>query len=136
MRSNLRSVSYLLALLILAVICCVVEIGAAPYQELPPRAGHVPVYIREGNQPLTEIHPGLAEAFHEANALTQKTEDANAEVVKKELTNDSKQSQPDESDIASFDVIKNDYSQRESLAKNEEAKESVNQKKNEKKKDD
>ena len=48
--------------------------AAAPYQELPPRAGHVPVYIREGDQPLSEIHPGLAEAFHEVVALTQKVE--------------------------------------------------------------
>lgn len=39
---------------------------AAPaYQHLEPRKGYVPVYIREGDTPLSDIHPGLAEAFHE-----------------------------------------------------------------------
>lgn len=46
---------------------------AAPaYQHLEPRKGYVPVYIREGNTPLTEIHPGLAEAFHENEQPTTK----------------------------------------------------------------
>ena len=29
--------------------------------------GHVPVYIRVGDTPLSEIHPGLAEAFGEVD---------------------------------------------------------------------
>lgn len=55
---------------------------AAPaYQHLEPRKGYVPVYIREGNTPLSDIHPGLAEAFHE-NEQQQQTprEDAAAKL--------------------------------------------------------
>ncbi|XP_031624681.1 uncharacterized protein LOC116341643 [Contarinia nasturtii] len=36
-----------------------------PYQHLPNREGYVPVYIRLGDTPLTEINPELAIAFHE-----------------------------------------------------------------------
>lgn len=36
-----------------------------PYQYLPYRAGYIPVYIRIGDTPLSEIHPDLVEAFHE-----------------------------------------------------------------------
>ena len=35
------------------------------YQVLKPRAGFIPVFIRYGNQPLSEIDPLLAEAFGE-----------------------------------------------------------------------
>lgn len=50
---------------------------AAPaYQHLEPRQGYVPVYIREGNTPLSEIHPGLAEAFHENEQQTTSNQDA------------------------------------------------------------
>ncbi|XP_011195603.1 uncharacterized protein LOC105220793 [Zeugodacus cucurbitae] len=131
--------SGLLAMLILAIIvCCATEIAAAPYQELPPRAGHVPVYIREGDQPLSEIHPGLAEAFHEAAALTQKVEDKIAETPKddadSESTNEKSavviESEPTESDIASFDVIKGIDRQSETDVKDAEAKDEVEQSKN------
>nr|XP_014102994.1 uncharacterized protein LOC106627422 [Bactrocera oleae] len=138
--SGLRSVSCLLAMLILAIILCLcaTEIAAAPYQELPPRAGHVPVYIREGDQPLSEIHPGLAEAFHEVAALTQKVEDKNSEPPKDDTVSDAKEekaaavteSEPTESDIASFDVIKGIESQNESATKNDEAKDEADQSKN------
>lgn len=41
---------------------------AAPvYQYLAPRAGYVPVYIRFGDTPLSDINPELDEAFHEGN---------------------------------------------------------------------
>ncbi|XP_055613771.1 uncharacterized protein LOC129760195 [Uranotaenia lowii] len=40
-------------------------VAAPKYQILEPREGYVPVYIRYGNQPLSEINPALAAAFHE-----------------------------------------------------------------------
>lgn len=50
---------------------------AAPvYQFLEPRNGYVPVYIREGDTPLSVIHPGLAEAFHEDEQPTTSIKDA------------------------------------------------------------
>ncbi|XP_055298674.1 uncharacterized protein LOC129566615 isoform X2 [Sitodiplosis mosellana] len=36
-----------------------------PYQFLPMKEGYVPVYIRLGEQPLNDINPELAVAFHE-----------------------------------------------------------------------
>ncbi|XP_033226533.1 uncharacterized protein LOC117179017 [Belonocnema kinseyi] len=36
-----------------------------PLQILPSIPGYIPVYIRNGDQPLIEINPALAEAFHE-----------------------------------------------------------------------
>uniref|UniRef100_A0A1Q3FR12 Uncharacterized protein n=2 Tax=Culex tarsalis TaxID=7177 RepID=A0A1Q3FR12_CULTA len=40
--------------------------AAAPkYQILEPREGYIPVYIRYGDEPLSEINPALAAAFHE-----------------------------------------------------------------------
>ncbi|XP_039965113.1 uncharacterized protein LOC120777700 [Bactrocera tryoni] len=144
--SGLKSVSCSLAMLILAIILCLcaTEIAAAPYQELPPRAGHVPVYIREGDQPLSEIHPGLAEAFHEVAALTQKIEDKKSETAKDDTVSDSKdekaapvtEPEPTESDIASFDVIKGIESQNESAAKNDETKDEPDQSKNADKKEE
>ncbi|XP_062534515.1 uncharacterized protein LOC134213206 isoform X1 [Armigeres subalbatus] len=38
------------------------------YQDLPKKAGYVPVYIRVGNTPLEQINRDLARAFQEANA--------------------------------------------------------------------
>ncbi|TMW50652.1 hypothetical protein DOY81_004269 [Sarcophaga bullata] len=56
--------------IVLVTVFCVVAI-AAPIQELPPRAGHVPVYIREGNTPLSQVNPKLVEAFHEDEEFSQ-----------------------------------------------------------------
>ncbi|XP_003692745.1 uncharacterized protein LOC100870461 [Apis florea] len=39
-----------------------------PLQVLPTIQGYIPVYIRYGNQPLEEINPKLAEAFHEGSS--------------------------------------------------------------------
>lgn len=36
---------------------------------LPAIQGYIPVYIRYGNQPLEEINPKLAEAFHEGSSV-------------------------------------------------------------------
>lgn len=36
---------------------------------LPAIQGYIPVYIRYGNQPLEEINPKLAEAFHEGSSI-------------------------------------------------------------------
>ncbi|KAH8302491.1 hypothetical protein KR044_007457, partial [Drosophila immigrans] len=60
------------AILIAAIMfsLCILA-TAAPYQELEPRKGHVPVYIRHGDEALSEIHPGLAEAFNEKSAALQ-----------------------------------------------------------------
>lgn len=38
-----------------------------PIQILPSIPGYIPVYIRHGDQPLEEINPALAEAFHEGS---------------------------------------------------------------------
>ncbi|XP_037806509.1 uncharacterized protein LOC119600394 [Lucilia sericata] len=51
-------------LVVLMSTFCVIA-TAAPYQELPPKPGYVPVYIREGNTPLSQVNPKLVEAFHE-----------------------------------------------------------------------
>ncbi|XP_023949032.2 uncharacterized protein LOC112053734 [Bicyclus anynana] len=51
----------------IVVVCvmCVVLIEARPkWQYLPAVPGYVPVYIRDGDTPLEEINPDLAEAFH------------------------------------------------------------------------
>ncbi|XP_053953007.1 uncharacterized protein LOC128859895 [Anastrepha ludens] len=129
MRTSMKSVPGLLALLILALACCAMEVVAAPYQELPPRAGHIPVYIREDNQPLSEIHPGLAEAFHELGELDQKGSNSKTVNSLKDQTDGSKDEKetnrllntikPTESDIASFDVVKNVDAKIDSLSNGE-----------------
>ncbi|XP_054014249.1 uncharacterized protein LOC128895561 isoform X2 [Hylaeus anthracinus] len=43
-----------------------------PLQLLPSIPGYIPVYIRHGDQPLEEINPALAEAFHEGSSLPKK----------------------------------------------------------------
>ncbi|XP_072945968.1 uncharacterized protein [Epargyreus clarus] len=51
--------------LILFCAVCLVIIEARPrWQYLPEVPGYVPVYIRNGDTPLEEINPELAEAFH------------------------------------------------------------------------
>ncbi|XP_043496339.1 uncharacterized protein LOC122520293 isoform X1 [Polistes fuscatus] len=42
-----------------------------PYQILPSIPGYIPVYIRNGDQPLEEINPALAEAFQEHSGLSK-----------------------------------------------------------------
>ncbi|XP_017789818.1 PREDICTED: uncharacterized protein LOC108572135 [Habropoda laboriosa] len=42
-----------------------------PLQILPSIPGYIPVYIRHGDQPLEEINPALAEAFHEGSSLSE-----------------------------------------------------------------
>lgn len=41
---------------------------------LPSIPGYIPVYIRHGDQPLEEINPALAEAFHEGSSLSKVTQ--------------------------------------------------------------
>nr|XP_031830623.1 uncharacterized protein LOC116426171 [Nomia melanderi] len=48
-----------------------------PLQILPSIPGYIPVYIRHGDQPLEEINPALAEAFHEEPNLLKATNLAN-----------------------------------------------------------
>ncbi|XP_036671207.3 uncharacterized protein [Drosophila suzukii] len=80
---------------------------AAPYQELEPRKGHVPVYIRHGDEPLSEIHPGLAEAFKEGQSKSLVTEAPQAETTNPPTSSDSPApSSSTVSDIASFEAIK------------------------------
>ncbi|XP_034656629.1 uncharacterized protein LOC117893948 [Drosophila subobscura] len=101
--------SLVVAALALLALCSVIQ--AAPYQELEPRKGHVPVYIRHGNEPLSDIHPGLAEAFKE-EGLSKALE---AESLVTEIPEAAAASSPTtsapatsstESDIASFETIK------------------------------
>ncbi|KAH8365601.1 hypothetical protein KR093_002486, partial [Drosophila rubida] len=96
---------------------------AAPYQELEPRKGHVPVYIRHGDEALSNIHPGLAEAFNEpspaqtlqAENLVQEVPATNAPAAATDdkptkatttANDDVRADSSTVSDIASFDVIK------------------------------
>ncbi|EDX09131.1 GD13306 [Drosophila simulans] len=82
---------------------------AAPFQELEPRKGHVPVYIRHGDEPLSEIHPGLAEAFKEGESQSLVTESPQAETTNPPTTSDAPAPAPSSStvsDIASFEAIK------------------------------
>ncbi|KAM8710300.1 hypothetical protein ACLKA7_017004 [Drosophila subpalustris] len=83
---------------------------AAPYQELEPRKGHVPVYIRHGDESLSQIHPGLAEAFKEDNSQTLRAEnlimESNQSPTEKEETTTPQIQSSTVSDIASFDAIK------------------------------
>lgn len=62
------------------VVAMVIRAGdAAPrYQVLEPRDGYVPVYIRVGDQPLADINPELAAAFHEPVARISRAELAEA----------------------------------------------------------
>eukprot|EP00099_Drosophila_melanogaster_P008667 NP_001261386.1 uncharacterized protein Dmel_CG14984, isoform C [Drosophila melanogaster] len=94
-------------LLFLAVHALLTE--AAPFQELEPRKGHVPVYIRHGDEPLSEIHPGLAEAFKEGESKSLVTESPQAETTNPPTTSDAPAPAPSSStvsDIASFEAIK------------------------------
>ncbi|XP_017058041.1 uncharacterized protein LOC108099183 [Drosophila ficusphila] len=98
--------SLLLALLAFLALGILAE--AAPYQELEPRKGHVPVYIRHGDEPLSEIHPGLAEAFKEGESKSLVTEAPQAESSSPPTTTDSPPPSASStvSDIASFEAIK------------------------------
>ncbi|XP_058826435.1 uncharacterized protein LOC131686209 [Topomyia yanbarensis] len=55
--------------LILAVVIIAVmvenSVAAPRYQVLEHRDGYIPVYIRYGDEPLSDINPALAAAFHE-----------------------------------------------------------------------
>ncbi|EDV95560.1 GH15708 [Drosophila grimshawi] len=89
--------------LIMLSLCILVK--AAPYQELEPRKGHVPVYIRHGNEALSQIHPGLAEAFNEENDSQSQQLKAENLITESPSTTETAKSST-ESDIASFDTIK------------------------------
>ncbi|CAH2102824.1 unnamed protein product [Euphydryas editha] len=52
------------SLIIVCVLCVVLIEGRPSWQYLPEIPGYVPVYIRNGDTPLEEINPDLAEAFH------------------------------------------------------------------------
>ncbi|XP_043649310.1 uncharacterized protein LOC122617493 [Drosophila teissieri] len=97
--------SILLGVLVFLVVALLTE--AAPFQELEPRKGHVPVYIRHGDEPLSEIHPGLAEAFKEAESKSLVTESPQAETTNPPATSDAPApTSSTVSDIASFEAIK------------------------------
>ncbi|XP_076674699.1 uncharacterized protein LOC143372417 isoform X1 [Andrena cerasifolii] len=42
-----------------------------PLQVLPSIPGYIPVYIRYGDQPLEDINPAVAEAFHEQSSSSK-----------------------------------------------------------------
>ncbi|KAG5674526.1 hypothetical protein PVAND_004488 [Polypedilum vanderplanki] len=55
-----------LALLCLVILCIAHFSESKPaYQVLKVKEGYIPVFIRYGDQPLSEIDPVLAEAFGE-----------------------------------------------------------------------
>lgn len=45
---------------------------------LEPKAGYIPVYIRLGDQPLSEINPILAEAFREHGISARNIKDVSS----------------------------------------------------------
>ncbi|XP_020807692.1 uncharacterized protein LOC110183694 [Drosophila serrata] len=109
--TNCLGNSIILVLSVLVILCLGSLTEAAPYQELEPRKGHVPVYIRHGDEPLSEIHPGLAEAFKEGHSKDLEGESlvttTSAPTASSTTTNPSSPPAPStESDIASFEAIK------------------------------
>lgn len=61
--------------LLVVVAVMVQNSAAAPkYQILEPRKGYIPVYIRYGDEPLSEINPALAAAFHEPVSRVSRAE--------------------------------------------------------------
>ncbi|XP_017758518.1 PREDICTED: uncharacterized protein LOC108549576 [Eufriesea mexicana] len=57
--------------LVFLVSLSIAYVHSFPLQVLPSIPGYIPVYIRHGNQPLEEINPALAEAFHEGSSLSK-----------------------------------------------------------------
>ncbi|KRT78886.1 hypothetical protein AMK59_8280 [Oryctes borbonicus] len=43
---------------------CAPAVGISTYQEISPKPGYIPVFIRNGNTPLEDINLDLAEAFN------------------------------------------------------------------------
>uniref|UniRef100_A0A1I8PJV0 Secreted protein n=1 Tax=Stomoxys calcitrans TaxID=35570 RepID=A0A1I8PJV0_STOCA len=94
--------------MILAMIASIAL--AAPYQELPPRAGHVPVYIRVGDTPLSEVNPKLVPAFHEEDTAKSLVEDKTQPQVvvpeAKEETQPKEEEKTNEGDTNKDDIMK------------------------------
>ncbi|XP_066602603.1 uncharacterized protein [Prorops nasuta] len=60
------------AIILLVLLVPLVDFARAlPLQTLPSIPGYIPVYIRYGDQPLVDINPALAEAFHEKEAQSK-----------------------------------------------------------------
>ncbi|XP_008545311.1 uncharacterized protein LOC103569682 [Microplitis demolitor] len=59
--TNLSTIS----LLIIAIVLFSDYTNSKPIQILNNKPGYIAVYIRHGNEPLQNINPALAEAFHE-----------------------------------------------------------------------
>ncbi|XP_057327734.1 uncharacterized protein LOC130669074 [Microplitis mediator] len=60
--TNLSTIS----LLIIAIVVLFSDYtNSKPIQILNNKPGYIAVYIRHGNEPLQNINPALAEAFHE-----------------------------------------------------------------------
>ncbi|XP_050476862.1 uncharacterized protein LOC126866907 [Bombus huntii] len=60
--------------LVFLISLSIAYVHSYPLQVLPVIPGYIPVYIRHGDQPLEEINPALAEAFHEGPSLSKKTD--------------------------------------------------------------
>ncbi|XP_055843589.1 uncharacterized protein LOC129910287 [Episyrphus balteatus] len=99
----------------------ILDAAPAPYQELLPRAGYVPVYIREGETPLSEIHPKLAEAFHEVEHKDLSSDNSNSESTSDELNSSKSNEEQSVPEVPSEPLI--DISSNDSNKKLEESKE-------------
>lgn len=74
--------------LVLLATLIVEHAHSYPYQLLPSIPGYIPVYIRNGDQPLEEINPALAEAFHEHSSLSKSIRlDRNLDATEESRTN-------------------------------------------------
>ncbi|XP_015121406.1 uncharacterized protein LOC107044142 [Diachasma alloeum] len=60
-----QAYSFVYVCLVLTVAWIIGSASGKPIQVLKNIPGFIPVYIRHGNEPLEEINPSLAEAFHE-----------------------------------------------------------------------
>ncbi|XP_038208005.1 uncharacterized protein LOC119829524 [Zerene cesonia] len=89
------------SIVIVCALYLVVTEARPKWQYLPEVPGYVPVYIRNGDTPLEDINPELAEAFH---APAGRSAGKQIEAVPDMPEQD--QPQPEKKKKASFDIPK------------------------------
>ncbi|XP_053695773.1 uncharacterized protein LOC128743253 [Sabethes cyaneus] len=91
------------------VIAFVVEnsVAAPRHQVLQHRDGFIPVYIRYGDEPLADINPALAAAFHEPVTRVSRAELAQKlQADESPLNNTSSNSTSHSASISASDEIR------------------------------
>ncbi|XP_058799320.1 uncharacterized protein LOC131668866 [Phymastichus coffea] len=102
------------AALLVFVVVVAHPANARPYQYIPEVPGWIPVYIRQGDQPLSEIHPDLAAAFHEDIQPIRLDDSAtrNLLVDGNEISAESKSAKDKSQSIDANSEEKNDFPQK------------------------